>query len=166
EPPQPEQILQHRPGRAPLPRDAGDHAAHDDKDVRVRAAELLGQFGPAARDAAAALTEALGDDSGAVRLRAAESLWLVTQYQIAVAALVRALKEGDDGERIWAAEILEKIGPAAKAAVPALTEALQDPDEGFRKAAAGALAKVAPTDRQDTASQASDDGDSAGLDLA
>src|SRR5262249_13678587 len=81
-------------------------------------------------------------------------------------AVVRALKEGDDGERMWAAEILEKMGPGARAAVPDLTEALQDPDEALRKAASSALARVAPTDRQNTASQAVDGADSAGLDLA
>ena len=43
----------------------------------MKAVELLGSYGPAAKDAAPALREALGDDNHACRVFAAEALWKV-----------------------------------------------------------------------------------------
>src|SRR5262249_6593096 len=53
-------------------------------------------------------------------------------------------KSEDEDVRAAAADILGKMGPAAKDAVPALLEARNDPDEGVREASGRALDRVAP----------------------
>jgi outer membrane protein assembly factor BamB len=58
---------------------------------------------------------------------------------------VGALADRDDHLRIYAAEALASIGPAAAAATPALAKALSDPVAGVRWAAGEALAAIGPS---------------------
>ena len=75
------------------------------------------------------------------RISAAHALAEVGQ--VAVPALIDALKGENEDVRIRATYVLEDIGPDAKAAVPALTiEALKDENEYIREAAAGALGEI------------------------
>jgi HEAT repeat protein len=64
-------------------------ALHDDsKDVRLRAADVLGQVGAAAAGAVPSLTRALHDDDKDVRAAAAEALKKISDRQAAGAAVV------------------------------------------------------------------------------
>jgi HEAT repeat protein len=58
----------------------------------------------------------------------------------AVPALMKALQEGNPSVRVYAAQILGEIGPAAKDAVPALEATLPDPS--LRAQAETALQKI------------------------
>ena len=62
----------------------------------------------------------------------------------AVPALIQSLRSNDPGERVRAAEVLARIGPAAKNAVPFLVQSLRDPDEDVRRLAARALGQIGP----------------------
>jgi tetratricopeptide (TPR) repeat protein len=119
-----------------------------DEPVRRRAAEALGQIGPAAIPA---LTEALRDADEAVRVGAARALGKICLGKIGsaaaevVPALTEALRDDPDRDVRWrAAYSLGLIGPAAAKAIPVLTEALRDADEAIRRAAAEALGKIGP----------------------
>jgi len=48
-------------------------------------------------------------------------------------------------ERVWAAEVLVEMGPAAKQAIPALSTSMNDRDPGVRRAAEGALKALTGT---------------------
>ncbi|MBN2453282.1 MAG: HEAT repeat domain-containing protein, partial [Candidatus Omnitrophica bacterium] len=118
-------------------------------DVRKNAAEALGRIGQAAKDAVPALVKALGDKNDVVRKNAAETLGRIGPDAKdavpeliqavddignaaaeaigkiglpAVPALIQALKDKNYFIRDEAAEILGRIGPAAKAAVPAIIQ--------------------------------------------
>jgi HEAT repeat protein len=56
--------------------------------------------------------------------------------------LAALLKDDDFVVREWAAQALNTIGPAAKAAVPALEAALEDADPYVKEVAAGALRAI------------------------
>jgi len=119
----------------------------EDKDVRSGAAEALGEIGPAAKPAVPALIEALGDEDSRVPVFAAA---LVKIGADAVPALVVALKENKRQVRPWAASILARIGPDARAAIPALVEALRDGRKEVRWGAAHALGGIDPAARAAT----------------
>jgi HEAT repeat protein len=140
-----------------------------DRGVSVQAAIALGKIGPRAKAAVPALFEALQDprvheasmkalerigfDSkdaipaliGALKyeaLRTYAADRLLSIGSEAVPELIRAL-EGDYGPiREYAAWILGKIGPNAKAAIPALTDALWDKDKRVRGTAQRALEEI------------------------
>ena len=117
-----------------------------DKDVRVRnaAAFVLGQIGPAAKDAVPALSEALKDKEGYVRRAAVSALGRIgPAAKDAVPALMVALKHKNRRVRSYAANALGQIGPAAKAAGPAL-KAMSENDTNFhaRTTAANALKQI------------------------
>src|SRR5262249_26028639 len=97
---------------------------------RFHAAVALGDLGPEARPAVAALTHAaLWDEDPAVRVEAAMALWKIDRNKgpLVTHALIKAL--GDDNEVIcWiAADCLAQMGPHAREAVPALRQALRRP---------------------------------------
>ena len=62
----------------------------------------------------------------------------------AVPALIEYLQSQDIEERVRAAKILARIGPAAKKAVPFLVQLLRDPHEDVRRMAARALGQIGP----------------------
>jgi len=140
-----------------------------DRGVRVQAAITLGEIGPQATDAVPALFEALKDPKTyEASMRALEKIGI--DSKVAIPELIEALKyedlrtyaaqglldigpetipeliralEGEYGPvRAYAAWILGKMGPDAKAAIPALTEALWDRDKQVRGTAQWALQEI------------------------
>ena len=105
----------------------------DTSAVRRQAAEALGEMGPTAKPAIAALGQALRDTDREVRLAAAFALAKIGPA--AIDTLSRALRaKGMDryGPRV----ALNQIGPVA---VPAFIEALSDSDADVRACAAWGL---------------------------
>jgi hypothetical protein len=114
--------------------------------ARVKAAEVLGRMGPAARSAVPALTNLLKGSDTEARIQAAQALWRIDRrVDEAVPVLVGALKSftprqgnilnvvGHSGVRSGAlpgppcqqaAEALAEMGSSARGAVPALLEVL------------------------------------------
>ncbi|GEM_PF-4325622 len=116
--------------------------------VRMKAAMDLGQMGPRAKDALAALTRVSeGDPDSYVRQAALEAVGKIRVTggggDPRLEALIANLKSADALVRMKAAMDLGQMGAQAKAAVPALTEASRsDTDPYARQAAADALAKI------------------------
>jgi HEAT repeat protein len=117
----------------------GDRNADD--ILRGEAVWALARVSPSAPATSAALGSALNDSSGHVGVRAAEALWTVSgDARRTVQALIARL---DDAKvRHGAAQALNRIGPAAKAAVPALMIALKSKDRLFRESVVMALRKI------------------------
>ena len=117
-------------------------------EVRVDAAEALGQIGPAAIMALIQALKDKGDSS--VRYWPAKALAQIgPKAKAAVPALAQALKDEDEWVRANAAEALGRIGPEAKAAVPALIQALKNEDVlRVRWGAAEALGQIGPAAKQ------------------
>ena len=117
-------------------------------EVRVDAAEALGQIGPAAIMALIQALKDKGDSS--VRYSSGKALGQIgPKAKAAVPALAQALKDEDEWVRANAAEALGRIGPEAKAAVPALIQALKNEDVlRVRWGAAEALGQIGPAAKQ------------------
>jgi len=116
--------------------------ALEDVPVRSWAAEALGQFGPAARDAVPALAKLL-TARGQVRVYAAEALGRIGPAAAqAVPALALGLKSDEAELRRTVASALGRIGPGAEASRPALSARLEDEDVAVRVAAALALYRI------------------------
>ena len=98
--------------------------------IRRTAIEILGEFGPEAKEAVPALVAALNDQSKEVRSSASSTLGKIGQG--AVRALIAALKDQSGEVGKLAASALGRIGPKAREAVPALIIALNDQSEGVR----------------------------------
>jgi HEAT repeat protein len=105
---------------------------------RCTAAMVLGDFGPAAKDAVPALLELLKDSDPYIPSYAAFALWQVAKHERAIPALI------DTGP---ASEFLGRIGPEAKAAVPALIRAAGDKDAFAAFRAIDALGRIGPEAR-------------------
>jgi HEAT repeat protein/WD40 repeat protein len=115
---------------------------------RSRAAEALGELGPAAISAVPALIGALADQEVFVRSYAARALGKIGGgAKATMAALIRALRDRDPLVRAEAAEALGKIDPANRVALFPLIAALRDPELSVRIAAETALGKIGPTAR-------------------
>jgi hypothetical protein len=100
------------------------------------------QIGPAA---VPALSEALKDKDGSVRISAASALHEIdpTTAKDAVPALIETLKDKDLETRHTAASALGEIGPEAKDAVPALKSLSEkDTEPTVRSSAKEALIKI------------------------
>lgn len=111
--------------------------------VRVTAADLLAEMGPAAADAIPALINALSDPDAAVRSRAAEALGVVGPGNAqVVAALTAQLKTP---EARSAARGLARCGAAALAASDALIALLENADPDIRWNALRTLGKIRAT---------------------
>ena len=113
-------------------------------EARWKAADLLRQLGPKARDAAPALIEALGDDDLHVRTLVATSLGAMTPPpKEAEAPLIAALARGDRSSAA-AARALSAYKAEARGAIPALLKALQAREAEVRWNAARTLGKIGP----------------------
>jgi HEAT repeat protein len=117
---------------------------HPNADVRSAAASALGSLGdPRAGDQLAAR---LGDEERKVSQSAAISLAELDDPR-GDAALLDRLKNGDAGERWWAAD---KMGRLAKAQyAPYLTEALSDGVSDVQRAAREGLDRIGSSDARD-----------------
>jgi HEAT repeat protein len=123
-----------------------------DAGRRGRAAEMLSERGPKAREAVKALSAALADEDLDVRYWAASALGHIgPEAADAVPALVGALRTSFPGRglkgpdryfadaRAVCARALGRIGAGARTALPALKEALGDEDRSVHDAAAEAI---------------------------
>jgi HEAT repeat protein len=120
-----------------------------DADLRIVAADALGQVGPRGAPATPALIRLLADSKPEVREAAADALrkidedWLrSTAVAAALPAVVKRLADADDNGRKAAADLLGQIGPAAAPAVPLLIVCQADGSAPVRAAAANTLEKI------------------------
>jgi HEAT repeat protein len=123
-----------------------------DKEQCRRAAQALGQFGPAARDVVPLLIEALQSPSVEVRHFAVDALGRIgPEAREAVLPIVEEVDLPKDHVnyaplayfRRLAARALGRIGSSATEAVPVLQKALENEDPSYRLQAALALWKIA-----------------------
>jgi len=85
----------------------------------------------------------LASKDSKVRGAAADALGSIgPAAEVAVAALIEAMKDNNGNVRYFVARALGKIGPRAQAAIPTLMEALRDKDGGVRRSAANALKQI------------------------
>ena len=122
-----------------------------DKQQCRRAAQALGRFGPAAKEAVPLLVQALQSPSTEVREFAVDALGRIgLEPQTVVPAIVAEADLPPEHInykplapfRRLAARALGRFGPAATAAVPMLEKALQNEDPLYRVQAALALWKI------------------------
>jgi HEAT repeat protein len=125
------------------------------KDVgsatRMRAALALAELGPAAREAEAALAEAVRDPDPEVRCAAVAALGaLLPEGKAAIDGLGKALSDDDWFTRLAAAKALRRCGERARPALPAVLGALSPRDglKDFRPIRCGeamvALSRIDP----------------------
>lgn len=114
-----------------------------DVTVRVKAAQALRDFGPAAKAAVPALVEAAKDEEVGWAQSALESIGPGGKW--ALPQLIEKLSDEDPRGRASAAFAIGCIGPQAKEAVPNLIESLKDDSYGVRAEAARALGKIGPS---------------------
>jgi HEAT repeat protein len=121
-------------------RDGGGPAV----ELRLSAAQILGQIGPRADAAVPALLETLHDADPQVRATAALSLGRIgTRIDEVVPALAKMLAR--PGDRISALKGIFQLRGKAKDAIPAIVEVMRkDADGEARWHAAEALAKMGP----------------------
>lgn len=109
------------------------------------------------------ITNAVGDESAAVRCEAIRCLYTVlgairkgartpssklmsqTEVKRAMAVLVGALRDGDPVVRAEAASVLGALGPDSAPAASALRAAMQDPDPGVRRCAIMSVGRMSAT---------------------
>jgi len=92
------------------------------------------------------LIEALKDSNETVRVRAARSLVELGAGDRAVPALAEIARGNSAWNRHFALELLEKIGPNARAAIPSLIDATKEHDDVVRAVAASALVAIGEPD--------------------
>jgi HEAT repeat protein len=114
----------------------------EDITVRVSAAVLLMASGGSAARVSSVLTDALADDSHAVRLYAAAALVKTPGGQVMFPRLLEALHDDDPALRVEAVGLVADAGPGHKDVMPALARALADRDPEVRGAAVDALGSI------------------------
>jgi len=117
---------------------------------RRQAAYKLGQQGPKARSATAALIVALEDRHMEVRYYAVDALGRIgPDAKEAVPAIVESIGDPQNNKYVRqnAAKALGRIGPDARQAVPVLTAALASDDHVYRVAAAVALWRIEKSEK-------------------
>jgi HEAT repeat protein len=114
------------------------------RGVRLKAVEILREFGPAAKPALPALLQALQDKDDAVAVAVAEAVWHIGQRKETRAVLRRALKSKNSTVRQQAASILRQMGKQARDAVPSLLEAAKDSNLAVRFETIRALQNIDP----------------------
>jgi len=113
--------------------------------VQVYAIRALGDIGPRAKPATAALKSLLTDEDQGFRVLVAETLWRIDQQpDDVIPVFISALEHGDEDTRYEAAEELKAMGPWAAPAVPALLRALKDTSWANRCAVAEAMGEIGP----------------------
>src|SRR3569832_1401690 len=120
----------------------------DLEDTRVRAAYAFIVFGPDAKMALPALTDAAANRSASYRVREAvrRAFEAISQPTVAdIPTLINKLRDSDAQVRVQAAYDLESIGAGAKPAAGSLLVALKDPEARVRYFAALALTKLIDT---------------------
>jgi HEAT repeat protein len=121
----------------------------DRAEARWRAADLLGQIGPEAREsssAMAALVAALRDRDSYVRAVAAAALASIGPAGPDALPPLCDMLSG--GERVPALRALARYGDEAAPAIPRVIELLGDDDSEVRWNAARTLGKIGPTARE------------------
>jgi HEAT repeat protein len=123
--------------------------------IRTQAALALAELGPSAREADAALVQALRDPDPDVRSAAVVALGrTLPEGKPAIDGLARSLSDEDWFVRLSAAQALQQFGPRATSAVPALVRALTPGDsvKDFRPIRCGAamvaLSRIDPHARE------------------
>lgn len=131
-----------RLGRAAVPELACAVERHPHQIARQRAAEVLGEIGPAADAAVPVLIHVAGDRRSTLRVTAMTALAEIGRAaNPAVPALVAGLADINSTVRVAAAQALGVVGPLPGAARDALWHALDDADLDVRLAAAQALSQ-------------------------
>lgn len=138
-------ISQIGPAAAPLIDQVLAALESDDWDLQWAAADALGSMGSSDPAALAALTAALGHESGIVVSAAATALARIGAA--AVPVLSDILLQPDDPRAEWAADALGRIGLAASAAAEPLLAQLHSPRPGLAAWSAIALAKITGDER-------------------
>jgi HEAT repeat protein len=116
----------------------------DDKAATYRgtSAELLGEIGPAAKDATPNLRKLLKDADAEVRYKAARAVWTIEMDPAVVPVFAELLGSYPIEMRVSAAERLGEIGPGAKAALPALERARDNSAGAVQIAAEQAMLRI------------------------
>ena len=116
-----------------------------DSNVRIAAAQMLAEIGPAAKPAVPnLLNQALHDPvlyASTTAAGALEKIDLSAARQVMTANLA-LLQDADVQRRRTACAMLGSLGPVAKPAIPALNVALDDAHETVRMHAVGALGEI------------------------
>jgi HEAT repeat protein len=119
-----------------------------DKVIRVRAADILGRMGFAAKEAATSLRSALADEDELVRVRSALALYqVIGRNPNTVPTIVVGLKSNDPDIRRRSADALAELRSEAKAAVSVLIESLTDKKASVRESSVKALRNIGPDAR-------------------
>jgi HEAT repeat protein/lysophospholipase L1-like esterase len=122
-------------------------ALHDPA-LRWRVPDVLGELGPAAREAVPALTEALADANAAVRWRAAKALGRIGPAARKAAPLLATLTRDPQGNvRAAAVTALVRVEPDLGLSLPALRAALGDAEGQVRVKASDAIGALGPAAR-------------------
>lgn len=112
-----------------------------DSELRVRSADVIGNWGSAAASAAPVLKPLWDDPVAEVRLAALVATWKVTRQGAAIAPrAARELTDANRNIRRSAYLLLESLGPAAASARPVLEEQLHHPRPEIRSVARKLLA--------------------------
>jgi HEAT repeat protein len=111
-------------------------------DARRIATETLVEIGPVAKAASTDLRQLLTDPDEVIRCTAALALWRVAADAGGVPTLVELVDKGGASAG-YAATVLGRIGPAAKAAVPALSRVYRSGNGPYAEAGA-ALKAIDP----------------------
>ena len=117
-----------------------------DAKIRRYAAVGLSRIGRRAGAAQNALHDGLRDSDPGARIAAAEAYWSVSGRADEAVDVLRSVLRAPDGwlARMWAANALAAIGPAAKAAVPELIACLTSDTRYVVTSSAKALGKIGP----------------------
>ena len=115
------------------------------ESLRAQVASVLGQIGPPAAPATAALANLLGDKHPHVATEAAMALAKIGPgASAAVPALVKAIEQPESEVAHACAFALGKIGPGAAAAEAALVKAVDGKDQLLALVSAWALVQIRP----------------------
>jgi len=110
-----------------------------------KGARQLGEVGPKAKAALPALTRALKNESGYLRIQAAYAMHKIDPAnKKSVPVLIEATNDKNPYLRVRAAQALSKIEPAGKFALSVLISELKNQDRDLRIYAAFALGELGP----------------------
>jgi HEAT repeat protein len=139
-----QQTLQEIAVRSPLVVPALNQALADsDRVLQIRAARILAEIGPSAKESLPRLQELARLEDRELRFAAAWALWRIDrQHEVLMSLRIEELKHPKEETRWSAVTFLGELGSKAKPAVPALAEALKDPSWRVRGFVAKSLAKI------------------------